>query len=307
MGGLLAGLETWVTSAYKEDMTLTVGIVNYNTKRELKKCIESIRKTPPKCSYQIIIVDNNSKDGSKEFLKQIKQKNIKCILNKKNRGFGAACNQIAKMQNSHYILFLNPDVEVRKNSINKLINFLKNNEKVGVVTGKLLFPDGSLQLSCRKFPTIIRVLFGRESFLRKTFPNNIISKEYLMSEVNYNTIQFPDWIRGAVMLFKIDIFKKIGGFDEKFFLFFEDTDICLRLREKGYKTAYLPEAVFYHKLAASTKERQLKTKIIHNISMFYYIKKNMDYNFLFLSFLFIALITRLIFVFMILYIKETKK
>ena len=307
MGSLLVGLETWITSAYKEDMILTVGIVNYNTKNELKKCIESILQAPPKCEYQIIIVDNNSKDGSKKFLKQIEQKNIKCILNQKNIGFGAACNKIAKAHNAHYILFLNPDVKVREKSIDKLIDFFKNNEKVGLVSGKLLFPDGSLQLSCRKFPTITRVLFGRESALRKAFPNNIISKEYLMAEANYNKIQFPDWVRGAVMLFRMDVFKKIGGFDEKFFLYLEDTDICLRLREKGYKTAFLPEAVFYHKLAASTKERQLKTKIIHNISMFHYIKKNMNYNFILLSFLFIALITRLIFVFMILYIKETKK
>jgi N-acetylglucosaminyl-diphospho-decaprenol L-rhamnosyltransferase len=288
-------------------MTLTVGIVNYNTKRNLKKCIESILQKPPKCSFRIIIVDNNSKDGSKKFLKHIKQEKVKYILNKKNRGFGAACNQVVKAQNSSYILFLNPDVEIRRNAIDKLINFLKNNEKVGLVTGKLLFPDGSLQLSCRKFPTILRALFGRESILRKIFPNNNISKEFLMSELDYNKIQFPDWVRGAVMLFKTDVFKKIGGFDEKFFLYFEDTDICLRLRKKGYKTAYLPEAVFYHKLAASTKKEQLKTKIIHNISMFHYIKKNMKYNFIFLSFLFIALITRLIFVFIVLSIKETKK
>ncbi len=288
-------------------MTLIIGIVNYNTKKDLKKCIKSILQKPPECSFRIIIVDNNSKDGSKIFLKQIKQKNIKYILNKENRGFGAACNQIAKTQNSSYILFLNPDVEIRKNSIDKLINFLKKNEKVGIVTGKLLFPDGSLQLSCRKFPTILRALFGRESTLRKIFPNNMISKEYLMSELDYNKIQFPDWVRGAVILFKTDIFEKIGGFDEKFFLYFEDTDICLRLREKGYKTAYLPEAVFYHKLGSSTKKEQLKTKIIHNISMFHYIKKNMNYNFIFLSFLFIALITRLIFVFMVLSIKDMKK
>ena len=288
-------------------MTLTIGIVNYNTKKELKKCIKSILQNPPKCSYRIIIVDNDSRDGRKKFLTHIKQENVKCILNRRNRGFGAACNQIVKLQNSSYTLFLNPDVEISKNAIYKLINFLKNNEKVGIVTGKLLFPDGSLQLSCRKFPTILRVLFGRESFLRRTFPNNIISKEYLMSELDYNKIQFPDWVRGAVMLFRTEFFKKIGGFDERFFLFFEDTDICLRLRERGYKTAYLPEAVFYHKLSASTKKEHLKTKIIHNISMFHYIKKNMNYNFISLSFLFTALITRLVFVLIVLSIKEMKK
>ncbi len=288
-------------------MTLTIGIVNYNTKKDLKKCIKSILQNPPNCNYQIIIVDNDSRDGSRKLLKQIKNENIKYISNNKNMGFGRACNQIEKTQNSSYILFLNPDVEVSKNAIDKLIDFLKKNEKIGMVTGKLLFPDGSFQLSCRKFPTILRVLFGRESFLRKTFPNNIISKEYLMSDLDYNKIQFPDWVRGAVMLFKTDLFEKIGGFDEKFFLYFEDTDICLRLRKKGYEIAYLPEAVFYHKLGSSTKKERLKTKFIHNISMFHYIRKNMNYNFTVLSFLFIALITRLTFVLMVLSIKDMKK
>ncbi len=288
-------------------MTLTIGIVNYNTKEDLKNCIKSIQLNPPKCNYQIIIVDNDSKDGSKKQLKHLEKENIKCIANNKNMGFGRACNQIAKMQNSSYILFLNPDVEISKNSIDKLIKFLKNNEQAGIATGKLLFPDGSFQLSCRKFPTILRVLFGRESLIRNLFPNNIISKEYLMSELDYSKIRFPDCVRGAVMLFRSDVFKKIGGFDEKFFLYFEDTDICLRLRKKDYEIAYLPEAVFYHKLGSSTKKEKLRTKISINISMFHYIKKHMNYNFLLLSFFFTALLVRLAFIMMFFSIRYEEK
>jgi GT2 family glycosyltransferase len=288
-------------------MTLTIGIVNYNTKKNLKLCIDSIFQNPPRCDYRVVIMDNNSKDGSKNFLKKIREKNIKIILSKKNIGFGAACNRIAKTQNSSYILFLNPDVEIKKNSIDKLLNFLKKNEKVGLVTGKLLFPNGSLQLSCRKFPTILRVLFGRESVLRKIFPNNAVSREFLMTDFDYNKVQYPDCVRGAVMLFKTEVFKKIGGFDEKFFLFFEDTDICLRLRKMGDEIVYLPEAIFYHSLGESTKKEKIKTKITINVSMFHYIKKNMNYNFLILSFLFTALITRLALVFFILSLKELRK
>ncbi len=307
MGSFLAGLETRFMSSNKKDITLTVGIVNYNTKIHLKKCIASISKNPPKCSYEIIVVDNASKDGSKKFLKKIQRENIKVILNKKNIGFGAACNQIASAQKSSYILFLNPDVEVEKDGIDKLLNSLKGNKKVGVITGKLLFPDGSLQFSCRKSPTILRVLFGRESVLRKIFPNNIISREFLMTDFDYNKIQFPDFIRGAVMLFKMDVFKKIGGFDEKFFLFFEDADICQRLKKMNYKIIYLPEAIFYHSLGESTKKQKIRTKITINISMFYFIRKNMNYNFLLLSLLFTALMIRLVFVTIVLTIKEMQK
>lgn len=288
-------------------MTLTIGIVNYNTKEDLKSCIKSILQNPPKCNYKIIVVDNNSRDGSRELLKNLEERNVKCILNNKNRGFGRACNQIAKMRNSSYILFLNPDVEISENAIDKLIKFLKKNGKIGLVTGKLLFPDGSFQLSCRKFPTILRVLFGRESLLRNTFPNNIISKEYLMSEHDYNEIQFPDCVRGAVMFFRTDVFKKIGGFDEKYFLYFEDTDICLRLRKKGYEIAYLPDAVFYHKLGSSTKKEKLRTKTSINISMFHYIKKHMNYNFLLLSLFFTALLARLAFIIIFFSIRYEEK
>ncbi len=285
-------------------MTLTIGIVNYNTKKDLERCINSILHNPPDCSYEITIVDNDSKDGSKEFLKRIKIKNITYIFNEKNLGFGKACNQIAKTSSTSYILFLNPDVEITENSVNRLIDFLRNNKQTGAVTGKLLYPNKSFQLSCRQFPTIFRVLFGRESFLRKISPNNNFSKQYLMTELNYDKIQFPDWARGAVMLFRTELFRKIGGFDERFFLFFEDTDICFRLKKAGYRIAYFPEAIFYHKLGSSTQKERLKTKIIHNISMFYYIRKNMNYSFTILSILFIALIIRLVFIFPILTLKE---
>jgi len=288
-------------------MSLIIGIVNYNTKKSLKKCIDSILRNPPRCDYRIVVVDNNSKDGSKNFLKKVQKENIKTIFNNKNRGFGTACNQIVKSQKSSYVLFLNPDVEITKNSIDKLIDFLKKNGKTGVATGKLLFSDGSLQLSCRKFPTILRTLFGRESTLRKIFPNNNVSREFLMTDFDYNKIQFPDHVRGAVMLFKTKVFKRIGGFDEKFFLFFEDTDICLRLKRMGYQIVYLPEAIFYHSLGESTKKEKIKTKIIINISMFNYIKKNMNYNFFIFSFLFILLITRLVFVSIVLILNEMIK
>ncbi|MEO0292633.1 MAG: glycosyltransferase family 2 protein [candidate division WOR-3 bacterium] len=288
-------------------MTLTIGIVNYNTKDELKSCIDSIFKNPPNCNYQIIVVDNDSRDGSKDFLKNIKRKKIKYILNEKNVGFGSACNQIARLSSSPYILFLNPDVKITKNAIDKLIKFLRKNKKVGLVTGKLIYPDGSIQLSCRKFPTILNVLGGRESLLRKIFPNNIISRRYLMTELDYTKIQFPDCVRGAVMLFRREIFEKFGGFDEKFFLYFEDTDFCFRLRKNGFEIAYLPEAIFYHKLGASTDKEKLKAKIAINISMFYYLRKNMGYNFPILFLLFFFLLTRLFFIFFFFSLKEMKE
>ncbi len=276
-------------------MTLTVGIVNYNTKEHLKRCIHSILDNPPKFDYNIIVVDNHSNDGSKEFLKSLNKKVISYILNKDNRGYGSACNQISKKSLSDYLLFLNSDVIASKGAIDKLLSFMEEHKEVAVSTGRLFYPDGTLQLPCRSFPTILRTVFGRESLLRKIFPKNPISKEYLLTDLDYNRVQFPDWVRGAVMLCRSECFNEINGFDEIFFLYLEDTDLCLRLRKRGYKIAYLPDAHFYHSLGTSTRKEELKTKLIHNISMFHYARKNLGYNHFLLFFILLALFLRISF------------
>jgi GT2 family glycosyltransferase len=288
-------------------MTLTIGIVNYNTKEDLEFCLQSIFKNPPHFNYSIIVVDNNSKDSSKEFLKNLNHKNIIKVYNTVNNGLGSACNQIAKLAETTYILFLNPDVIVKKDSIDRLVSFMKESKEVAIVTGKLLNPDGTLQLSCRKFPTILYALFGRESIFRKLFPNNPISKKYMLYDLDYNKVQYPDWVRGAVLLVKCNLFKEIGGFDERFFLYLEDTDLCLRFRKIGYDIAYNPEAIFYHKLGSSTKKKELHSKLMHNISMYYYIKKHMNYNPVLLFFISIALFLRLTLLFGVEIIKRMKK
>lgn len=288
-------------------MTLTIGIVNYNTKDDLELCLQSIFRNPPHFKYSIIVVDNDSKDISREFLKSLNHKNIKKVYNTENRGLGSACNQIAKLADTTYILFFNPDVIITKGSIDKLISFMKENKEIAIVTGKLLNPDGTLQLSCRKFPKILYVLFGRESIFRKLFPNNPISRKYMQYDLDYNKVQYPDWVRGAVMLIRCDLFKEIGGFDERFFLYLEDTDLCLRLRKIGYDIAYNPEAIFYHKLGSSTKKKEFQSKLMHNISMYYYIKKHMNYNALLLFFISIALFLRLTLLFGVDIIKRIKK
>jgi len=288
-------------------MTLTIGIINYNTKEDLELCLQSIFRNPPHFKYSIIVVDNDSKDSSKKFLQSLNHKNIKKVYNSENKGFGSACNQIAELADATYILFLNPDVIITKSSIDRLISFIKENKEIALVTGKLLNPDGTLQLSCRKFPTILYVLFGRESIFRKLFPNNPLSRKYMLYDLDYNKVQYPDWVRGAVILVRSDSFKEIGGFDEKFFLYLEDTDLCLRFRKIGYNIAYNPEAIFYHKLGSSTNKKEFQSKLMHNISMYYYIKKHMNYKAILLFFISIALFLRLALIFGVEIIKRIKK
>jgi GT2 family glycosyltransferase len=289
-------------------MRLTIGIVNYNTKDDLKECLTSINENAKGLEYSIIVVDNNSTDGSQEFIKSLNGKTFSfIILNKENKGFGSACNQIAKKTRTPYLLFLNPDVLVTKGSIERLDSFMKEHPEVVLATGKLLNLNGTLQLSCRRFPTILRALFGRASLSRKLFPDNPITRNYMLTELDYNSIQYPDWIRGAVMMVRTKLFSEVRGFDEQFFLYLEDTDLCLRFRKKGYEIAYVPDAVFYHKLGGSTKKKALETQLIHNISMFYYIEKNLGYNQLSLFLIRMALSFRLSLLFGVWIIKRMKE
>lgn len=274
-------------------MKLIIGIVNYNTKNKLKKCVESLNKNSPGCSYSIIILDNNSTDSSRKYLKKINRPEIGVILNNKNIGYGKACNKIATMTDSEYLLFLNADVMVEDNSIGRMLEFIQKNPDVGLVSGKLLNNDGTVQYSCRKFPSIIRALTGRESIIRKIFPNNPLTREYFMADENYNSIMYPEWVRGAVMMVNRRVFESVGGFDERFFLYLEDTDLCYRIRSAGYRIAYYPHSIFYHDLGSSTEKKKLLSRLIHNTSMFLYIKKYSNFNKIFVHLLLIPLFIRI--------------
>ncbi|RKZ18914.1 hypothetical protein DRQ17_02265 [bacterium] len=156
------------------EVKLSIGIVNYNSLDYVKKLLDSIKRNPPSVPYEIIILDNASVDGSVEFLK--KEKGIKKILLRENSGFSHGCNLIGKRARGKYLLFLNPDVVVTPKALDKLVEFMEKNPQCGVAGGKLLNFDGSLQLSCRMFPTYLNVMFGRESLFRKFVPHNPFSR-----------------------------------------------------------------------------------------------------------------------------------
>lgn len=273
-------------------MKLTIGVINYNTEIYINSLLESIRHYPPHCSFEIIVVDNASTDNSLKTLKKIS--GIKIIRNLYNMGFSKACNQISKIAKGDYLLFLNPDVIVTEGAIDRMLKFADKHKECGVIGGKLLDFDGEFQYSCREFPNIFNVFFGRESLLRKIFPNNPISRKYMLYDVNYNETQYVDWLRGAVMLTPLELYKKLGGMDEEFFLFLEDTEYCYRIKKNGRQVCYFPEAVFYHKLGASTKQIMLRAKIEHNVSMYRYLRKIYDIRYPLLFFLGLALLLRIL-------------
>jgi GT2 family glycosyltransferase len=238
-------------------LDISIIIVNYNSLDFIMGCLESIKRLAGpgmdkknKSGYEILVVDNKSGDGSVEYLKEQAKINdiLHFIPNKENTGFSRASNAGASRARGRYLLFLNPDTKFLKGNLESLIDFyVKNstNGRVGVVGAKVLNPDGTLQLSSRSFPTLARQ-FYESYFLYRIFRKTRIFGSYFMSWWDHKREREVDWLAGSFMLIKKDVFMEAGMFDEDYFMYSEDTDLCLRLYRKGYKNYYFPDFVIEH-------------------------------------------------------------
>lgn len=217
-------------------MDLSIIIVSFNTKDLLRKCLLSLSS-----GVEMIIVDNGSNDGTIGMLEEMKAScsNLKTIFNQKNLGFARAVNQGIRQSSGENILLLNSDVVVKKGALAKLLVFVENHPQAGLVGGRLLNPDGSPQGSCFFLPTLWRVVkefwFGEKGFS--------VVKKYVPEGKGPSEVEA---VMGAVFLIPKRIFSKVGFFNERYFMYFEDLDYCRRVRKAGFKIYYLPEAEFIH-------------------------------------------------------------
>ncbi len=218
---------------------LSIVIVNFNTKNLLKDCVESIHKSKPKLSYEVIVVDNGSRDGSSKVLKDLwREKKIeKYIENGKNLGFAKANNIGINKSKGKHILLLNSDTIVKKEALDGLVQFAEKTSDVGVVGARLLNPDGSRQASCYNFPTIKNAI--NEYWLGK--PASF--SKYLVTGTAPVTV---DVVVGAALLITKRAAEKVGLLDERYLMYFEDHDYCRRVREAGFKVYYLPKTEIVH-------------------------------------------------------------
>lgn len=244
-------------------MELSVIIVNYNTKGLLKSCVDSVFKTFPQA--EVIVVDNFSSDGSRE---EILKMPVKSVLLEENAGFSKANNIGIKYSTGENILFLNPDTQVHENTLKRCLKFLKENKKAGAVGCKVVLPDKSLDKACkRKFPTVINS-FCTIFKIAKIFPRlgyNITG--------NDDGVYHVDCLVGAFMMCPKAVIEKIGGFDEDFFMYGEDIDLCLRIKQAGYEIWYLGDCEITHVKGASGKKSK-KAKIAFYDSMSIYYNKH---------------------------------
>jgi len=231
---------------------VSILIVSYNVKQYIIHCIDSIKKSDYEGEIEIIVIDNNSFDGSLDAIKS-KMKNVVCIQNDENIGFGKAVNQAAKIATGEYYLVLNPDTIIEESTISTFVNYLGENSIVGVAGPKIVNSDGSLQKgSKRSFPTI-GVALPKLLGLDKLFPNSKWAGRYNLNYLDPDEIHKVDAISGSCMFIRSGLYNKIRGFDERFFMFGEDLDLCYQVYQQGFYVHYLPATHIMHYQGESVK------------------------------------------------------
>lgn len=226
-------------------MTLSISIVNWNTKDLLKECLNSIYENSYK-DIEVFVVDNNSSDGSAEMVMRNFTK-VNLISNTHNYGFAKANNEAIKESHGKYILILNPDVILFKDTISKMINFMDTHPAAGAIGIKLLNKKG-VEIKTgyfRKLPSILQVFLFYTMLEKLSLKSNYLRNKY-WELTDTSTVKEIPQIPGACLLLRRDAIKEIGIFDERFQLFFEDVDLCCRIRQSGWKIFFVPDITAIH-------------------------------------------------------------
>jgi len=237
------------------NIILSIIIISYNTKELLEQCINSIIKSlmnseskhqASSVSYEIIVVDNNSKDDSVKFVNSLIRNKlaIKLIENKENVGFAKANNQGIKIAKGEYIMLLNSDTIVQNNALEILVDYLEENPDIAVLGPKLLNADQTSQPSVGNFPSLPVV--ANMLFFEHFVPNRFV-------RWSPKTTRAVDWVMGAALMSRREIFNKIGGLDENIFMYMEELEWCYRIKKNGYKIYFYPQAKIVHLGQGSSK------------------------------------------------------
>ncbi len=237
--------------------TLDVVIVNWNTGKYLEDCIKSILNQNINLIGNIIIVDNNSDDNSANNLQYLSPK-IKIIFEKKNNGFARGCNIGSKFSKNKYLLFLNPDCQILENTLENVVKFITKNENqnIGICGTKMVDNLGRTVASVSRFPTLKNLLFKISGF------DFLFKKQgMLMRDFDHEKSGYVDQIIGAFFLIKRELFLKLDGFDEDFFLYMDEVDLSLRVKKLGYKSYYYADGKCFHEGGVSSKKNMVQRNI----------------------------------------------
>ena len=222
---------------------VSILIVHTFEARLIRQTLRGLRRAAPELHLEVLVIDNNAAAGVAAMLRR-EFPEVRYFA-KSNQGFGSAMNVGIKHARGKYILIFNPDIIISAGALEKLFHYMVANPQVGIVGPKLLNADGSLQYSCSRYheplvPVLRRTPLGRLAWGRK------IVERFLMQDVDHSHTLEVDWLMGSALFARSQALKQVGSFDERFFMYFEDTDLCWRFWEAGYKVVYFPGAVMVH-------------------------------------------------------------
>lgn len=255
---------------------VSVCIVTWNCRSLVVECLESFFFQPQGTQFEVIVVDNASTDGTPEAVAEAFPQ-VKLIRNVENRGFAAANNQALREAHGDYLFLLNPDTVLPPDALGELVRVADAFPQAGAIGPRLLNPDGSLQYSCRRWPSVKAALF-RNTLFGRLFPGEPWTKEYLMMDWAHDEVREVDWISGAAMFLRRQAVEQVGLLDEAFFWGSEDVDYCRRLRQAGWKVLYSPQPAIIHRIGGSTDQVVVRTIIRRHASWYRLYAKHFGHN-----------------------------
>lgn len=273
---------------------ISVVIVNYKVKEYISNLLSSLEKAKGELSLQIIVVDNNSGDDSISYLSK-RYPEVTYIENQENLGFGKANNQALDIADGEYTLIINPDTLVSEDTLQVLVAHMIENDRCGACGCKILNPDGSFAPESKRSVPTLRTAISKVLGLNSIFPKSKLFGSYYLGWIDPDEPAQIPVLSGSFMFWRTNVLKTLGGFDERFFMYGEDIDLCYRIQDTGYHIDYVPATSIIHYKGESTRKGDLKYVRIFNKALFQFFDKHHSKNYsqLFKGLVFIAIWVRI--------------
>ena len=252
---------------------VSIIVTNYNTRDLLRACFASMEGRLGRPWLEVILVDNASADGSAEMTRE-EFPDVRVFVQERNEGFAHANNRGIRASRGRHVLILNSDTEIVDDALERMRDHMDAHPDIGALGARLLNTDGTVQLSCRSFPSYRTVLFHRYSLMTRLFPRNRYSAEYLMTDTNHDETMDVDWVSGACMMVRRETMDAVGLLDEGFFMYAEDVDWCYRMKQAGWRVCYLPQAEVRHHIGRSTRNVPYRMTYERHRSMWRFYRKH---------------------------------
>ena len=246
-------------------MRVSAVIVNYASWPLTVRCVESLRETGCE-DLEVVVVDNDRVEPPEL------PPGTRLIRNPENLGFARASNRGIAATSGDLVVLINPDSLVDRGFIEKVATFFEENPTVGIAGPRVLDEDGELQLSARREISLVSGLLGRTSLLTRLFPKSSLVKSQFPAVTSFDTPTNVDWVSGACMVLRRRAVERVGAFDERVFMYFEDADLCRRAREAGWSVFYLPHVEVVHEAGGSSRSRPRAIWLLHKSAFLYHRK-----------------------------------